>query len=255
MDFIPKIFGQLLGLIYNVVPDYGIAIILFTIVTQVVMLPLAIKQHRSQKIMAELTPKTKELQEKYKNDRETLNRKTLELYKEKNYNPLSGCLPMIFNLFVVIGLFSVLREPGKYVFHDPVVLQKATNSFFLWIPNLSQPDLLSNIIKGADWAKSLPGLMPILSAGLTYLSITLTPNPAAEQKPVVNPNKHPSDQQKPMGGNMMSIMKIVAPGMILLYGRMFTGGLVLYWTVRTILSIIQQMMFNKMKEGENIIHG
>lgn len=138
MNIFAQIFGYLLGLIYGVVNDYGIAIILFTLITKSLLMPFTIKQLRSQKAMAAIQPKMKEIQDKYKDNKEKQNQMLVELYKEHKYNPLSGCLPLLIQFPIIIGLFTAMRQPGDYVFvNNPELLAKATEQTFLWIGNLS----------------------------------------------------------------------------------------------------------------------
>src|SRR5690554_462000 len=106
--------GKLLYSVYLVVQNYGLAIIVFTIIIKVVLLPLTLKQTNSMKKMNELQPKLKELQEKYKNNKEKLNEKMMQLYKDNNYNPAGGCLPLLLQFPILIGLFRVLQNPQAY---------------------------------------------------------------------------------------------------------------------------------------------
>lgn len=101
--------GQVLAFLYDVIPVYGIAIILLTLLVRVVLLPLAVKQTRSMQEMSRLQPQLKALQKKYKGDRQKLQEETMKLYREHGVNPLGGCLPLILQLPVFFALFSVLR--------------------------------------------------------------------------------------------------------------------------------------------------
>jgi YidC/Oxa1 family membrane protein insertase len=103
--------GTLLSFFYSVVPSYGLAIILLTILVRLVLLPLTIKQTRSMQGMQRIQPKVKELQRKYKGNRQKLNEELMKLYKEHQVNPLGGCLPLLLQLPVFFALFSVLRAP------------------------------------------------------------------------------------------------------------------------------------------------
>jgi YidC/Oxa1 family membrane protein insertase len=103
--------GTLLSFFYSVVPSYGLAIILLTIVVRLVLLPLTIKQTRSMQGMQAIQPKVKELQRKYKGNRQKLNEELMKLYKEHQVNPLGGCLPLLLQAPVFITLFYVLNSP------------------------------------------------------------------------------------------------------------------------------------------------
>lgn len=240
MSIFAEVFGYLLGLIYGVVKDYGVAIILFTLITKLILMPFTIKQLRSSKEMAAIQPKMKEIQEKYKNDKEKQNQKMLELYKEHNYNPLSGCLPLLIQFPIIIGLFTALREPATYVFaNNPELLETATHQTFLWMQNLSQPDLMSNIFSsGPEWLMRMPGLMPILSAVLTYFQMSSM-----------------NSAQAGAGANQNSSLKMmqtIFPLMILFWGTSLSAGLILYWTVGSIFQIGQQYLMKRPTKGESV---
>jgi len=103
--------GWVLARMYDVIPNYGVVIILLTIGIRLLLLPLGVKQIRSMQATQALQPKIKALQTKYKGDRQRLNEEMMKLYKEHGYNPLSGCLPLLLQLPVLITLFAVLRYP------------------------------------------------------------------------------------------------------------------------------------------------
>jgi len=113
--FFANIFGYLLNFINNVVGNYGLAIILFTLFIKLIMLPLSIKQQRTMKKSAEIQEKMKVLQFKYKNDQEKLNREIMDLYKKENMNPFSGCLSTIIQFILLISIFYMVRFPLTYM--------------------------------------------------------------------------------------------------------------------------------------------
>lgn len=237
MDIFAKIFGYLLGLIYGVINDYGISIIIFTLFTKLLLMPFTIKQLKSSKAMQDIQPKMKEIQEKYKDNKEKQNQMLVELYKEHKYNPLSGCLPLLIQFPIIIGLFTAMREPGNYVFvNNPELLAQATGDAFLWMGNLSDPDLMSNIFStGPVWLLGLPGLMAILSATLTYFQMSS-----------MNTSTGGSDAM----ANQMKIMQIIFPVMILFWGKTMSAGLMLYWTVGSLFQIVQQYVMKRPAKGD-----
>lgn len=201
--------------IYNLANNYAIAIILFTVVIKLVLLPLTFKQIKQTKKMQELQPKIKELQEKYKNDKEKLNIKMMELYKEYKVNPIGGCLPMLIQLPILFGLFGALRQPEVYVFpNNPELLEKATSASFLWLPNLVDPD---------------PIILPVIAAISTYLSMN-----------TMNKGEQPQ---------AMKTMNMILPLMILWWGRSFPAGLTLYWVISNLFQMAQQYLLPK---GDNL---
>lgn len=127
--------------------SYGIAIIIFTIIIRILLLPLGMKSMKSQLKMTEIQPEVKKIQEKYKKDPQKLNEETMKLYKEKGVNPLGGCLPLLVQMPVLMALYNVFRD-------------KQFNGIpFLWIADLSKPDHLF--------------ILAILSGATTYISSTL----------------------------------------------------------------------------------
>lgn len=206
---IAKPLGMLLNFLYGLIGNYGITIIVFTIIVKLILLPLTIQQLKSTKQMSELQPKLKELQEKYKNDKEKLNAKTVELYQQYKVNPVGGCLPLLIQMPIIFGLFAVLREPIKHI-SDPNFVQ-AVNEAFLWIPNLSQPDLI---------------ILPVLAGITTYFSMNSASTGAAQNQ-------------------TMKTMNMVFPVMILWWGRSFPAGLTLYWVVSNIFQMVQQYLLPK----------
>ncbi len=227
-NFIGSIMGVLLRKVYelvaNVMPAepehvsyFAIAIIITTIIFKLILLPLTLKQSKSTKMMSELNPKIRELQTKYKNDPETLANKQRQLYKEMNYNPLSGCLIMLIQFPIIIGFFSVFRDPKLYAFSDPGLYESISKNF-LWIKDLDLPD------------PYFYGL-PLLAALMTYLYTKVM------QKGQI---------QDPNTAGMQNTMSLLGPVMIFLFSRRYAAGLALYWTVSNIFTLVQQLIINKM---------
>jgi YidC/Oxa1 family membrane protein insertase len=117
-DFIAKILGQLLYYIYITIGfhNYGVSLVLFTIIIKLALLPLTLKQLKSTQKMQEIQPEIQKLQQRYKNDKEKLNQEMMKLYQEKKVNPAGGCLPMLFQLPVMFALFYVIRKPLTYMY-------------------------------------------------------------------------------------------------------------------------------------------
>lgn len=115
MAFFANLFGYLLNFIYNLIGNYGVAIIIFCIIIKVVMLPISIKQQRTMKKSAKMQQKMKEIQFKYKNDPEKLNQETIRLYKEENMSPFSGCFSAIIQLILLLSIFYLVQSPLTYM--------------------------------------------------------------------------------------------------------------------------------------------
>ncbi len=149
--FIGDALRWLLETIYHVVPNYGWAVILFTLVIRLLLLPLDLKSKRSMKRMSAVQPQIDALQKKYADDREKLSQKMNDLYKKEKVNPLSGCLPMLIQMPILFAMFYVMREISdeeivKQVLTIKDALEQGIENFrpalqpFLWIKNVFQPD-------------------------------------------------------------------------------------------------------------------
>ena len=114
-EFFANIFGYLLQFLYQLVNNYGIAIILFTVIIKLILLPLSIKQQRTLKKSTELQEKMKVIQFKYKNDPEKMNQEMMNLYKTENMSPFSGCLTAIVQLLLLLSVFYLVRSPLTFM--------------------------------------------------------------------------------------------------------------------------------------------
>ena len=119
LGFLSVIFGPLMRIMYNFVGNYGLTMILFTVLIRLVTLPLAIKQQKSMAKMSVYTPMINEIQQKYKNNSEKLNEEMLKFQQEYGYNPMGGCLPMILNLLVMFAIIQVVYYPLRYILDIP----------------------------------------------------------------------------------------------------------------------------------------
>jgi len=207
LDVISRPFGALLRIIFDFTGNYGYSIILFTILTRILLLPINIKQTQSTKKMNELNPKMKEIQTKYKNNPEKMNQELMNLYKEHNYNPASGCLPALIQIPIIIALFGVLHNPTKFVF-TPEEFDAIAKGFW-WLADLGKPDKMY--------------ILPILAAGTTYLQTAMLTT-------------------KGNVDSSMKTMNIVMPLMIGYFTIKFPSGIALYWVVGNIFTIIQQYL-------------
>ena len=207
-SFFILMYNPVQALFHNKNISYGLTIILFTAVIKLILLPLNIKQIKSQIKMNEIQPETKKIQEKYKKDPKKSQEEVMKLYKEKGVNPLGGCLPLLIQLPILWALFYVFRT-----------LPNIQGVSFLWIPNLAAPDYsFFGVIR----------ILPILSGATQYLS-TLMMTPAGD---------NPQVKQQGTMNIAMSIFMIFM-------SWSFSSALVLYWVTNNLLQILQMWAIKK----------
>ena len=211
--------------IYNVVGNYGISLIILTLVVKLALYPLYAKQLKSSAGMQEMSSRVQDIQRRYANDREKMNEEMQKLYAEAGFNPMSGCLPMLIQFPIIMGLFALLRNPMKYMPSDPS-LMFANHESFLWIKDLAQPDL---------W------ILPIAAGLATFFAFSMN-NAMNMQQPGANPG-----QQKAMN----AIMKYFFPLSILWLARSYPAGLAIYWAGGQFMQIFFNLRINKIKEQMN----
>ncbi len=206
----PALF--LLNFFYGYVGNYGISIILVTILIKLLFWPIAQKGLKSMKNMQKIQPKMAKLKEKYKNDKTRLNEEMMILYKTYKVNPVGGCLPMVLQIPVFFALYKVLLQAIE-LRHAP---------FMLWITDLSAPDRL---MIGLDipYLGGIPVLTLLMGASM-FLQQKMTPTPVDKTQ-----------------AKIMMFLPVIFTFMFL----NFASGLVLYWFINNLLSIVQQHIINK----------
>ena len=219
MGIIAVPLGYLLTFIYNLVGNYGISLIILTVLVKLILYPLYFKQIKSTASMSSIQPKIKAIQEKYKNDKEKMNEEMAKITKDENFNPMGGCLPMLIQLPIIWGLFTLLRNPIKYIADENMIF--AVHQSFLWIKDLGQPDL---------W------ILPIAAAVSTYISFAMT-------QQLTGQNEIMGGQGKSM--NMM--IKYFFPLSILWLARAYPAGLAIYWAGGQFIQIFFNIRMNKFR--------
>lgn len=204
-------FQWLLTVFYSVIPNFGVAIVLITILVRVVTAPIMMRQMRSMERMREVQPQLKELQEKHKDDKAKQSEEMMKLYKREGVNPLGGCLPMVLQFPVFIGLFFALKSSIS-LRHAP---------FMLWIDDLSAPESLF--------------MIPGLEVPVRVLPIVMGASMVLQQRIT------PMTMDPAQARMMMTVMPIMMT--VLFY--QFPSGLVLYWMISNFLGIGHQMWVGK----------
>lgn len=217
LEPLTRFFEIALDWLYRFIPNYGLAIIVLTMMVRLVTAPLMMNQMRSAERMRAVQPRMKALQEKYKDDRQRQSEELMKLYREEGINPLGGCLPLLLQFPVLVGLFYALRSS--------IGLRHA--HFVSWIDDLSQPDLLFTL-PGLDFPMRL---LPLLMGASMYVQQKMTPTTGMD----------------PTQAKMMLVMM---PAMMLLISYTFPSGLVLYWTVSNLLGIAHQYWIRRQAQPQ-----
>lgn len=153
-EFLASIFGYLLSFLYNFVNNYGLAIILFTVIIKLLLLPLSIKQQKTMKKSAKLQEKMKVIQFKYKNDPEKMNQEIMSLYKNEKMSPFSGCLTAIVQFLLLLSIFYLVRNPLTYMQKIPTDdINKYVNQMQEEGKEISKAYPEIDVIREANWLK------------------------------------------------------------------------------------------------------
>ena len=223
-QFQQLIFQALLYL-EGITHDWGMAIILLTVAIRVLLLPLTWKQTKSMVEMQRIQPKIKELNAKYKDDKEKLQEETLKFYQENKVNPFGGCLPLVLQMPVLFALYGVLGLGNTKTGHPGLMIQYLrdhglTGSFYQLIPDIAKtPQMVWNTAHGNFWVVIPYILLVILFAVSIWLPQALMPG---------------DKQQKMIGGYMAIVM--------LWFGWVSPAGVLLYWDVSSIWGVAQQQI-------------
>jgi YidC/Oxa1 family membrane protein insertase len=210
--FVSIPFLYVLHFFHRFTGSYGLDIILLTVLIKLLMAPLTHKSFVSMKQMQKLQPQMEKLKERYGSDKEKLNKEIMELYRRNGVNPLGGCLPMVLQFPVFIGLYNALSTPIE-LRHAP----------FLWINDLSRPDWESLPLTFGSWHFGIPVLTILMGASM-FIQQWMTPSAG-------DPNQR----------KIMMLMPLIFTFMFV----SFPAGLTVYWLVNNILTIGQQYWINR----------
>jgi YidC/Oxa1 family membrane protein insertase len=282
LDFIAYPLGRFLYFIYNTLGlhNYGLALLIFTVVIKLVLLPLTVKQYKSTARMQELQPQIQEIQKRYKNDKEKLNQELMKVYQENNYNPASGCLPLLIQMPILISLYWAIIQPLKFMLNKtPEQITKLTEyvsgklgtatmgysqeigviNYFnahkdelANMVDLLKPEELVNMnFLGLDLGQIAtynPALLFGEQAG-TYLPLLLLPiigviTTYISSKMSMPKTDQNSNQPNP-AASMSKSMLFVGPIMTLIFSFQLPAGVILYWIAGYVFQIFQQLYLNK----------
>ena len=228
---------NILILFYNIIPgqDFGISIILITILLRTILVPLYKKQIESQKQLQALQPKIKALQERTKDNKEQQTKQLMELYKEHKTNPFSGCMPLVVQLIFLISIYRVLitissnglaADPNEL--YSFVANPGKINQFFIFLVDLTKPSIV----------------IAALAAIAQYFQTKMLMATQQTSAPKKNDNEQPDIAQM-----MSKQMLYLGPFLTLFIGIKFPAGLSLYWLAGTLFMLAQQISIEKKSRG------
>ncbi len=283
-NFFANIFGYILNFLYNLVNNYGLAIILFTLLIKIIMLPLSIKQQKTLKKSSELQEKMKILQFKYKNDPEQLNREVMSLYKEEKMNPFSGCFSAIVQFVLIISIFYLVKSPLTYMkkIEKPVLdnyisqIQqegKQISDFYPEIDIIREKGKENEDVKinmdflGLDLSK-IPQqnindytvyILPALYIISSFISIRMTTamtNKNKQDKKLLSSSSEEVKEEINEVDTIMQTNKMMSwlmPIMSISIAFVAPLGLALYWLINNLLMIVERIVLNYiMKKEESV---
>ncbi len=248
-----SLIGGLLAFFYQILPNYGIAIILLTLAISLVLFPMTLKQTRSMKAMQEIQPEVKRLQKELKGDREELNKRLMELYQERGVNPAAGCLPLVIQMPIWFALFSVLRG-GSGIPADSALAAAVDPAREAINAGVSLADpvfdavrfLGMNLMASPSKAVSEQGLL----AAIPYLILVLIIVAAGYYQQVqTTRTRDDTGQQSQAAQSMQSAMKIM-PVFFGFISWTLPAGLGLYFATSNLFRIGQQALILRMDEGD-----
>ena len=283
-NFFADIFGYALNFIYNIVDNYGVALIIFTILLKLLMLPMSIKQQKTMKKSAKIQALGKEIQEKYSNDPQKMNQEMMDLYKKENMSPLSGCLSSILQIIIILSIFFLVSKPLTYMkkvdtevineyttkitensetkvnYQEIAIIRKyAAEDDKLYI-NMNFLGLDLSDIPTENLTNWKVYIIPVLYIITSMTSMKI--NTVMAQKDAEK-NKKPKEEkqdkkennkeelnQEDMVVEMNKNMSYIMPFMTVSIALIAPLGLALYWFVNNILMMGERVLLNKIVKNE-----
>ncbi|MCK5490257.1 MAG: membrane protein insertase YidC [Candidatus Pacebacteria bacterium] len=233
---------NLMVFFYNIVPgnDIGIAIILLTLFVRFVLYPMNTKSIKSQKKLQEIQPLMKKIQTKYKDNKEEQAKRLMALYQKHKINPLSGCLPILIQLPILIALYRVFingfKDESLAIVYPFITNPGHLDPMFIGLVNLSETNLPLALMAG------------ILQFFQTKMMMG---DKVKDKKVEEDKEKSAEDKTQDFAQSMMKQMMYILPIMTFFFAMSFPSGLALYWVVTTLFAIIQQMIIMKKQDKES----
>ena len=283
MGAIANLFGYLLNFLYNIFNNYGIAIIIFSIILRVILMPVTISQQKTMKKSAKIQEKMNEIQKKYKNNPEKLNQETIELYKREKMSPFSGCLSSILQIIIILSVFWLVSKPLTYMkkvdtdiingymeeiknedgkssaYPEIQVIQKKASEDDRVNINMNFFGLDLSKVPNQNMSDYKVYIIPALYVITSFISIKITNGKKKKDRVLQLEEKTASDKEdsteKSDENESLEAMQEMSKGMNYMIPIMSISiafiaplGLALYWLISNILIIVERMIIDKIYE-------
>lgn len=283
MGAIANLFGYLLNFLYNIFNNYGIAIIIFSIILRVILMPVTISQQKTMKKSVKIQEKMNEIQKKYKNNPEKLNQETIELYKREKMSPFSGCLSSILQIIIILSVFWLVSKPLTYMkkvntdiingyieeiknedgkssaYPEIQVIQKKASEDDRVNINMNFFGLDLSKVPNQNMSDYKVYIIPALYVITSFISIKITNGKKKKDRVLQLEEKTASDKEdsteKSDENESLEAMQEMSKGMNYMIPIMSISiafiaplGLALYWLISNILIIVEKMIIDKIYE-------
>lgn len=264
-NFIANIFGYLLNFLYNLLNNYGLAIIIFSILVKLLLLPLTIKQQKTMEKTTKMQDEMKALQFKYKNDPDKLNKEMMDMYKRENMSPFSGCLSSIAQIILILAVFYLVRSPLTYMKKvDVDIINDYTNKLetktnypeveIIKEFSNENEDLYVNMdFLGLDLS-SVPStnltdyknlVIPLLYVISSIVSTKMTMKMQNKNNSIKEKEEGKEESMEDMMQGTTKTMSYMMPVMAFSISLVAPLGLALYWLMSNVLMILERIFINK----------
>lgn len=270
LKFLANLLGYLLNSIYGVVNNYGIAIIIFTIIFKIVMLPISVKQQKSMKKNSDMQKKVLEIQTKYSNDQVRQSQELMDLYKKEHYNPFSGCLTSIVQMIIVLSMFYLVSQPLTYMKHiepekidsyvSQITEETGTTPRYREIAvikamgekdenvriNMNFLGLDLSDIPSENYTNWKVYIIPVLYVFTSFISTKLISLVNKDEKKEEKKKEElPQTNETEAMAEMNKQMQLMVPIMSVSIALIAPLGLALYWLIGNLFAMGERLVLNK----------
>lgn len=267
IDFIAGLLGALIRFIYDIVgQNYGLAIIIFTVITKILLFPITYKQSKAMDDMSKITPLEKEIREKYKGNKEKMSEELMKVYQEHKINPMGGCLPLLIQIPIIFAMFFIVRQPLTYILQTPVEQLQEYAQEYLGKEEVTENEIKANEIQIANkynlidmnllginfgdvpstaFSKDSKEKASYWTIIVPLLSLVFTILQTKQSQKNSNMTDEQKEQQKTMNLMMPLLSAYIAFIMPLALG--------IYWLLGNVLQILTQWIVNIMIKKKKIM--